>query len=424
MIQRRRDRETELSSPTERKIRNQLTERAAKPVTPTERPKATARGAKNMDFSKRHSLIDSNRMYSPQKKGHLTAEEEAARMAEEVAKLQIAMEDSQHASFCTDEEGGKGEDSASQWKFKEENEDDKILSDWKNLDTKMKKGETTFNENDTTLDDEDDYYREVELKMGNKSSTGNEAEERRYKARGGELEIAENIFKFNTDKYDIGLEMNHDDSDDKEEEETAATEVEETEATDEGVSLALEMVEKMLSVEASNDRLEKEEIVPSRRFRESRFHAHETSPFHSAKAPARKTVNETMGESNVDGSVGFDSEYRRAKPTYFGHSDKPKSEILRRPTKRVEDSGFFSLQSSDSLSSRYFNKSPKGRKLLTSSHQKRNYITGHTDTNTSSFRDEAMREDRMTGRGKSIRAYDPSARLSRWQAPQEKKRVI
>lgn len=427
MVQTRRDRNTELLSPTERRIGKHPKTRATKPVTPTERQKATARGAEKINFEKRHSLFDSNKIYSPQKKGFHTAEKEAARMANEVTKLEKALEDNQHPFSYVDEKLGTEEDSGSCWKFKEENEDfildnhmtkrkqnkGKILSDWPSLDHKVKKGEETSN---TAIDDEDDYYREVELKMGNKISTKNGNEEESYREKGGELEIAENIFKFNTDKYDVELKMDHDNSFDKEEEDTAATDVEDTEATDEDVSQALEMVEKMLSVEGSNDQSQEEEIFPSRRFRDSRFHDRETSPFISPKVPSRKHINATSGES-MDGMVAFDSGHR-----------KPKSEILRRPTKRVEDSGFFSLQSSDSLSSRYFSKSLQGRELPTSSQQRSSYRTGNStilqNSRASSLRGEAMREDRMTGLGKSARAYDPTSRLSRWQASQEKKRVI
>jgi len=442
-IQRKGDVKSEFSSPTVTRKTNEFGKGVSLRSIPIEWQKAAKRGSKKINFDKKQNLFEDTGDYSPRHQAKvLTAEEEAARMADEVAKLQIALEDNQQALFCSGEEAGIEEDSGSFWKVKEESDEllaenmlklkigeDNILLRWNHDDEEREENNVSIDDN-FDVNDEEDYYREVELKMTKKGPWDDNGEKEKYKMKGDELQIAANILKVHSSTGDV-LNINDNDVyDHKQKGEAVATNEKETEAT---VNEALDMVEKMLSLESSKEQLQKEDLLPPESIRGSSFHTRGTSPKVTAKVLAKKNIDARSGNLEMDVADGFGWKHRRTSSSNLRLSEQPKPTISRKPTKKSENSGFFTLESNESLSTRYFDRSTKGNESLplATSQQKSKYGMGHRShtqySNMSSFKETIMNDDKMMAprKGVSVRAYDTSIRLgTRWQTPQEKKRVI
>jgi hypothetical protein len=232
--------ETKSSSTIVTRSDDELVERMAEIVEPTERRKARKRRIEEIKPWNEHFFFE-NKEYSiyDQTKEILTAEEEAARMADEVANLQIALEDNHYALDCTaldnkEEEGSNASDEGA-WKFKGEGEELEMVENMFKLE--VREEELLTNSND--LDDE-----EEERNKASDDGTWKfkEAEE---------LEMTEKMLKLevNEDK----LLTNCNDLDNKEEEGNKATD-EGTRKFNEEVE-ELQMTENVLKLEINENNL-------------------------------------------------------------------------------------------------------------------------------------------------------------------------
>jgi len=165
-IQHQRDKETESPLIAASKKGSTLNDGASNTVV--SRKKRNSGGIKTRKhFDSKHEFIEASEEYTvyDQRKDVITVEEEVARMANEVAKLQSALEDNHHAFHCTEIDKEEAEveiNEEATYKLKGGDVDsevaeniDKLHLNRYSLHGKDKEGNNTFDEGKTLLKSED-----------------------------------------------------------------------------------------------------------------------------------------------------------------------------------------------------------------------------------------------------------------------------
>ena len=347
--------------------------------------KAFARRGEKINIDGENSVFVNQEEYSVRDLNHaLTAEEEAARMADEVAKLEIALEDDLPALFSTEEALERS------WQLNEELQLSKNMLNLKISEEKLQNRKT--DKAITNPDDEKKYQRGTESQMVTKIDNN----------KG--MDVTENIVTPQTSKY--GTSGNVDE--DNEEEENVNKDLDTSHVRK--VSEALDMVEKMLLLETDRD-----EVILEEEFQSSsglgdsgsRFDAGGSCSEMNCRIPS-KDADEAPGKPKREDVGAINSKHSRSPDA----KSKYNPSFLDKPKKTSEYQPFFSLQSNDILSPRPLGKSLKAKGPLSLAPAKQNRNEHRTGlSNRSPVGNKA------TAAGRSVRVYDPSARLSRWQAP-------
>jgi len=360
------------------------------------RHKVVTRGGEKMKLNEEDNFFDSKEEYTMYDgKQIFTAEEEAARMADEVAKLEIALEDNQHALFCNDLDAEASESSS--WRLNEELQLSKNMlnlqySPGKLLDSNSPGKLLDIKDDENRNDSDNETEKSVEMESKINTRTNN-----------GATDVVQNTVTPQTSKEGESGDEKHEDIDETNEEECENNELDTSHFRE--VSEALDMVEKMLKLEADRDEvLEEDEYLFSTRLGDSisRFDAGGSFSELNCKIPS-KDEEDVRVEPEQDVEVAPESKRSSIsdiKSVYSGPSFASKSK------KKSEYQPFFSLGSSESLSERQPWKSPRTKEPVSLSSAKQNH----------KFR-ATTRENKVTPAARSVRVYDPSARLSRWQTP-------
>jgi len=394
-------------------------------------------GNTSSQFGEEHDFYESNEEYGMHHHTAeiVTAEEEAVRMEDEVSKLEIASADnSYHALDCTavENDARKGNDlellgaveklQMIENAHKLETSEDEVQANSNNLDHKEKvANEPTAEGTRKSImeeKDEDSGMEEeiFELETGIdklliKSSSFDDEEEGAKLAdegtflfrEGRELENAEEIYKPEARQDDVKIYPSLHNED-----EGVITSSDEEHSTFEEAN-ELKMAEMILNLEADQDG-GKKEVESSGRLVESRVEASGGSSSRDSKDTGIN-IDITFTEEAMERGVAF--KYKTSSP-------KKEAEY---PTK-------FSLNASEILSSSQQGKSSKGQELqmLKTLNQNRKSRMAHASggeyNNESLFTRTNNRDRKAIFSDRNLRIYDPSARLSRWQPPQQIKRVV
>jgi hypothetical protein len=436
-----------------------LIEGTAEAAGPRESRKVQKRsgdGKTSSHFGKEHDFYENSEEYGMHHHTSeiVTAEEEAIRMEDEISKLEIASEDkSHHALDCTAVENDEGKDNDLEFlgagekpliienARKLETSEDEVQANSNNLDHKEKVGnEVTGEGTRISIMEEEDEGSGMEEdivgletgidKLLIKSSSFDDEEEGAELAdedaflfrERRELENAEEMYKpearqDEVKNYPILCDEDEGGISSSDEEYSTSEEANE-----------LKMAEMILNLEADQDDGQKE-VESSGRLVESRVGAGGRSSLRDSKDMGIN-IDVTFTEVAMERGVAFKYKTSSRKLTNFEYEDQPNQTISSKPKKEPEFPTKFSLNASEILSSSQQGKSSKGQELLmlkTLSQNRKSrmaHASGGEYNNESLFTRANNRDSKATLSDRNLRIYDPSARLSRWQAPQQIKRVV
>ena len=185
----------------------------------------------------------------------------------------------------------------------------------------------------------------------------------------------------------------------------------------------LQMIEKMLKLEAGEDELRKHEVAPTKRFGEAHLKALGEAYLKDCEGKRIKA-----GDSSREGAitVGASLDSIHSNPTHriFEDDDHPEQLISNKPTEKLALKSSTSwLSPDDDESTSCLTKSPKDKKSRTAvtANKTRKNKTGRMSPqygDESPFVKATRRANKKVNSPvTSVRVYDPSARLSRWGNP-------